>query len=138
MILLIISTDNIDELVTDIVSKEPLLGPSRTDQVKVLIISMLFIPYIYYICYNTILYSTILYCTVPYCTVQYCTVQYCTVQYCKYVTHLCFFHYTLFICYVELQSKLQSSLSHHFYLFKIIKAHILPLTNVAFNKSGSS
>lgn len=37
----------------------------------------------------------------------------------------------------KLQSKLSQIGDHHFYLFKVLRAHILPLTNVAFNKSGS-
>jgi len=36
-----------------------------------------------------------------------------------------------------LQEKLAESADHHFYLFKVLRAHILPLTNVAFNKSGT-
>lgn len=38
----------------------------------------------------------------------------------------------------KLQQKLGQSDDKHFYLFKVLRAHILPLTNVAFNKSGSS
>ena len=37
----------------------------------------------------------------------------------------------------ELQQKLGQSREKKFYLFKVLRAHILPLTNVAFNKSGS-
>ena len=37
---------------------------------------------------------------------------------------------------VELQEKLDSNESNDFFLFKILRAHILPLTNCAFNKSG--
>ena len=37
----------------------------------------------------------------------------------------------------ELQQKLSQSHDKKFYLFKVLRAHILPLTNVAFNKSGS-
>ena len=37
----------------------------------------------------------------------------------------------------ELQQKVSQPVDKKFYLFKVIKAHILPLTNVAFNKSGS-
>ncbi|ELK17137.1 WD repeat-containing protein 69 [Pteropus alecto] len=37
----------------------------------------------------------------------------------------------------RLQDKLTQHSSHQFYLFKILRAHILPLTNVALNKSGS-
>jgi dynein assembly factor with WDR repeat domains 1 len=37
----------------------------------------------------------------------------------------------------KLQDKLASSCKPHYYLFKVIKAHMLPLTNLAFNKSGS-
>jgi WD40 repeat protein len=36
----------------------------------------------------------------------------------------------------ELIEKLESNESSSFYLFKILRAHILPLTNCAFNKSG--
>jgi len=36
----------------------------------------------------------------------------------------------------ELIEKLESNESSDFYLFKILRAHILPLTNCAFNKSG--
>ncbi|XP_069753331.1 dynein assembly factor with WD repeat domains 1 isoform X3 [Narcine bancroftii] len=37
----------------------------------------------------------------------------------------------------RLQEKLSQPDDHKFYLFKVLRAHILPLTNVAFNKSGS-
>uniref|UniRef100_A0A670YQ61 Dynein assembly factor with WD repeats 1 n=1 Tax=Pseudonaja textilis TaxID=8673 RepID=A0A670YQ61_PSETE len=37
---------------------------------------------------------------------------------------------------LRLQEKL-GQVDHKFYLFKVLRAHILPLTNVAFNKSGS-
>ncbi|CAH1244312.1 DAW1 [Branchiostoma lanceolatum] len=37
----------------------------------------------------------------------------------------------------KLQQKLAATDDHAFYLFKVLRAHILPLTNVAFNKSGS-
>lgn len=37
---------------------------------------------------------------------------------------------------VELIEKLEVNESSDFYLFKILRAHILPLTNCAFNKSG--
>ncbi len=37
----------------------------------------------------------------------------------------------------ELQLKVSQPLDKKFYLFKVLRAHILPLTNVAFNKSGS-
>lgn len=37
----------------------------------------------------------------------------------------------------ELQQKVSQPVDKQFYLFKVIKSHILPLTNVAFNKSGS-
>ncbi|XP_011918007.1 PREDICTED: dynein assembly factor with WDR repeat domains 1 isoform X3 [Cercocebus atys] len=37
----------------------------------------------------------------------------------------------------RLQEKLGQHSNHTFYLFKVLKAHILPLTNVALNKSGS-
>ena len=37
---------------------------------------------------------------------------------------------------VELIEKLESNESSDFFLFKILRAHILPLTNCAFNKSG--
>jgi dynein assembly factor with WDR repeat domains 1 len=36
----------------------------------------------------------------------------------------------------KLIEKLESNESNDFYLFKILRAHILPLTNCAFNKSG--
>jgi dynein assembly factor with WDR repeat domains 1 len=38
---------------------------------------------------------------------------------------------------LKLQQKLKQENEHRFYLFKVLRAHILPLTNVAFNKSGS-
>lgn len=38
--------------------------------------------------------------------------------------------------FVELIEKLESNESSDFFLFKILRAHILPLTNCAFNKSG--
>ncbi|KAG2462271.1 DAW1 factor, partial [Polypterus senegalus] len=38
----------------------------------------------------------------------------------------------------RLQEKLGQQDDHRFFLFKVLRAHILPLTNVAFNKSGSS
>ena len=37
----------------------------------------------------------------------------------------------------RLQEKLAQAQDSTFYLFKVLRAHILPLTNVAFNKSGS-
>uniref|UniRef100_H0UTP0 Dynein assembly factor with WD repeat domains 1 n=1 Tax=Cavia porcellus TaxID=10141 RepID=H0UTP0_CAVPO len=37
----------------------------------------------------------------------------------------------------RLQAKLGQNGSHVFYLFKVLRAHILPLTNVALNKSGT-
>ncbi|KAL6079903.1 hypothetical protein STEG23_014355, partial [Scotinomys teguina] len=37
----------------------------------------------------------------------------------------------------RLQEKLKEHCDHSFYLFKVVRAHILPLTNVALNKSGS-
>jgi len=36
----------------------------------------------------------------------------------------------------ELIEKLESHESNNYYLFKILRAHILPLTNCAFNKQG--
>lgn len=50
----------------------------------------------------------------------------------------------MYLCYVwcvplfrtELIEKLEVNESSDFYLFKILRAHILPLTNCAFNKSG--
>ncbi|CAN0155686.1 unnamed protein product, partial [Hapterophycus canaliculatus] len=36
----------------------------------------------------------------------------------------------------KLIEKLETNESDDFYLFKILRAHILPLTNCAFNKSG--
>lgn len=38
--------------------------------------------------------------------------------------------------FTELIEKLESNESSDFFLFKILRAHILPLTNCAFNKSG--
>lgn len=38
---------------------------------------------------------------------------------------------------LELQQKLGQFREKDFHLFKVLRAHILPLTNVAFNKSGS-
>ncbi len=38
--------------------------------------------------------------------------------------------------YEELIEKLENNESSDFFLFKILRAHILPLTNCAFNKSG--
>ena len=38
--------------------------------------------------------------------------------------------------FLELIEKLETNESNDFYLFKILRAHILPLTNCAFNKSG--
>eukprot|EP00072_Mus_musculus_P030807 XP_006496613.1 PREDICTED: dynein assembly factor with WDR repeat domains 1 isoform X6 [Mus musculus] len=37
----------------------------------------------------------------------------------------------------RLQEKLRQHSDHNFYLFKVLRAHILPLTNVALNKAGS-
>nr|XP_034377566.1 dynein assembly factor with WDR repeat domains 1 isoform X3 [Arvicanthis niloticus] len=37
----------------------------------------------------------------------------------------------------RLQEKLRQHCDHNFYLFKVLRAHILPLTNVALNKAGS-
>ena len=38
--------------------------------------------------------------------------------------------------FIELIEKLGSNETSDFFLFKILRAHILPLTNCAFNKSG--
>ena len=38
--------------------------------------------------------------------------------------------------FAELIDKLEDNSDQSFYLFKILRAHILPLTNCAFNKSG--
>lgn len=38
---------------------------------------------------------------------------------------------------LELKEKLSQPFEKNFYSFKVLRAHILPLTNVAFNKSGS-
>jgi dynein assembly factor with WDR repeat domains 1 len=37
----------------------------------------------------------------------------------------------------RLQQKIAQPDDRYFYLFKVLRAHILPLTNVSFNKSGS-
>lgn len=47
---------------------------------------------------------------------------------CKYII--------LSILCLELIEKLDANDSNDFFLFKILRAHILPLTNCAFNKSG--
>ena len=50
-----------------------------------------------------------------------------------YMPHL----FVLFLPFpTELIEKLESNESSDFFLFKILRAHILPLTNCAFNKSG--
>ena len=41
-----------------------------------------------------------------------------------------------FIFVLELIEKLEGNETSDFFLFKILRAHILPLTNCAFNKSG--
>ena len=41
------------------------------------------------------------------------------------------------LIFPELQQKLAQPQAKQFYLFKVLRAHILPLTNMAFNKSGS-
>lgn len=41
-----------------------------------------------------------------------------------------------YFCFLELIEKAESNESSDFFLFKILRAHILPLTNCAFNKSG--
>ena len=38
---------------------------------------------------------------------------------------------------VEIQEKTMKPPPSQFYLFKVIRSHVLPLTNVTFNKSGS-
>jgi dynein assembly factor with WDR repeat domains 1 len=40
------------------------------------------------------------------------------------------------VVFAELIEKLESNETTDFFLFKILRAHILPLTNCAFNKSG--
>jgi dynein assembly factor with WDR repeat domains 1 len=40
------------------------------------------------------------------------------------------------LCYKLIEKIDTSEMSQNFYLFKILRAHILPLTNCAFNKSG--
>lgn len=69
-------TSDVDLLLDDIIAKEPLITPSKMEQVRKLIL--------------------------------------------------------------RLKEKQEESVDHHFYLFKVLRAHILPLTNVAFNKSGTS
>ena len=52
---------------------------------------------------------------------------------------ICFGYLLLTIFYFlisELIEKLESNESSDYFLFKILRAHILPLTNCAFNKSG--
>lgn len=84
-------SSNTEAILQEIISREPLVTPARSDQVRKLIESMSL---------------SLMYCNdynVP----------------------------------LELQQKLGQSDDKHFYLFKVLRAHILPLTNVAFNKSGS-
>lgn len=42
-----------------------------------------------------------------------------------------------FANYLGLQEKIAHQEDRRFYLFKVLRAHILPLTYVAFNKAGS-
>ncbi len=51
-------------------------------------------------------------------------------------TFLIIHHITMFFNRLELIEKLENNESSDFFLFKILRAHILPLTNCAFNKSG--
>jgi dynein assembly factor with WDR repeat domains 1 len=56
-----------------------------------------------------------------------------------YFSNVFFFNFNttnMFHDYLELIEKLESNESSDFFLFKILRAHILPLTNCAFNKSG--
>ena len=84
-------SSNTEAILQEIISREPLVTPARSDQVRKLIESM------------------------PPCVM----------------------HYNDYNVLLELQQKLGQSEAKHFYLFKVLRAHILPLTNVAFNKSGS-
>lgn len=43
---------------------------------------------------------------------------------------------TYWLIFSELIEKIESKKSQRFELFKTLKAHILPLTNCAFNKNG--
>jgi len=51
-------------------------------------------------------------------------------------TSLIIHHIAMFFNRLELIEKLENNESSDFFLFKILRAHILPLTNCAFNKSG--
>ena len=84
-------SSNTEAILQEIISREPLVTPARSEQVRKLIESMTVL-HVLSVCYNISL---------------------------------------------ELQQKLGQSDDKHFYLFKVLRAHILPLTNVAFNKSGS-
>lgn len=84
-------SSNTEAILQEIISREPLVTPARSDQVRKLIESML----------------------------------------------LCLMYCNDYNVPLELQQKLGQSDDKHFYLFKVLRAHILPLTNVAFNKSGS-
>lgn len=44
--------------------------------------------------------------------------------------------YFIILFYIVLEDKLKPKDGCNFYLHKILRAHILPLTNCAFNKSG--
>jgi hypothetical protein len=41
-----------------------------------------------------------------------------------------------YLSYVELIAKMESNKNQHFKLYKTLRAHVLPLTHCAFNKSG--
>ena len=84
-------SSNTEAILQEIISREPLVTPARSDQVRKLIESM----------------------------------------------SLCLMYCNDYNVPLELQQKLGQSDDKHFYLFKVLRAHILPLTNVAFNKSGS-
>ena len=52
------------------------------------------------------------------------------------INYLTPYHLSTSTIYIELLEKLENNESNDFFLFKILRAHILPLTNCAFNKSG--
>ena len=108
--MIIVSSADIDVIVNQIVFEEPLISESKKPHLRRLIYSKLHSTVnltAFFAYFIQILVLTISFDSTP-----------------------------TWNTYSELIEKLESNESSDFFLFKILRAHILPLTNCAFNKSG--
>ena len=103
---------DIDVIVNQIVFEEPLISESKKPHLRRLIYSKYPSSYIVFDMTNSWVLQWLLYS-------------------CLNLLLVLFLSYS-----TELIEKLESNESSDFFLFKILRAHILPLTNCAFNKSG--